>query len=214
MINSTLVEHWLIAAVAWLAGMILGGIAAYLCALLGRRLFSLWSGWHKLFILLPWRTIVINLLLFILLFLSQRAVLVNLLQLAGPEFAVLFRDLGIVVLLLEVGLLLALLTWPLMTVLLLEYWYPSSLLVRLTAGARTLATVSIASVVIVGFFSGQGMGATIERQIGLMDLEGALNSWLVIILTMLLADLLPGIIQVIIALMTETTPPNLNSAKP
>jgi osmoprotectant transport system permease protein len=174
------VEHVLISLVPWLAGVVLGGGLGYLCAILAHTLFSSLPGLCKPSMLLPWRAILMSLLLVVL----------------SPA-SVAILGVGPVAGAAVVGLSMLLLAMPLTAAILLEDWYPSPLTVRLIAGLRTLATASVVVAVGAGVFGGGGLGPSMMESIRLFQFGRALEGWLVILALALMLDLLLGILQLI-----------------
>jgi ABC-type proline/glycine betaine transport system permease subunit len=78
---------------------------------------------------------------------------------------------------------------------LLEYWHPSTLVVRLIAGARTLATASVVVTAAVGIFGGGGLGQIILQYMQLLRWNQAFTGWLILVVLALLPDVLFGILQ-------------------
>ena len=116
-----IVEHLLITVIPWVVGIVVGGGAGAILALLARLLYSALPVLRKPMMLLPWRTAVMGLLALAWIpFLSVRMGI-------GPEFG------GV-----TIGLVLLLLTLTASATILVEHWHPSGLVVRLTAAARTL----------------------------------------------------------------------------
>jgi len=186
------VEHLLISLVPWLAGVVLGGGLGYLCAILVRVLFSSFPDLSKPSMLLPWRAILMSLLLLVL---SPASVAILGL---GPMA-------GAVV----VGLSMLLLAMPLTAAILLENWYPSSLSVRLVGGLRTLATASVVVAVGAGVFGGGGLGSSMMESVRLLQFGRALEGWLAILALAVLLDLLLGIPQLIAFRKSEEAQPGL-----
>ncbi len=176
---STFGEHLLISLVPWLAGAIVGGGLGYACALVVRRLFSTFPGLRKASMLLPWRTVAVTL------------------PLLSPLVAILV-GLGTVAGAVMVGLFVLLFALPFTVVILLEQWYPSPLAVRLIAGAKTLATASVA-VAAVGppMAGGGGAGVLIFQGMRLLDYAQMLRGFSVVVFLALTLDVLLGVLQLL-----------------
>ena len=185
---STAVEHGLISVVGWLIGVVLGGGMGYGCALLMRAVFSSLPRLHKLSALLPWRTVVLGTLLIA----------------CSPAVVVPF-GLGPTAGLVSVGLAILLLALPFTANVLLEYWNPSLVVVRLIAGARTLATAAVVFTAGIGLFGGGGLGLIAVQSMRLLDYDTAVDACLIVISLMLALDLLLGALQVIASYMFGRT---------
>jgi hypothetical protein len=187
---STIAEHVLISLVPWLAGVVVGGGLGYVCARATRILFSSLPGLRRPSVLLPWRTILMGLLLLVL----------------SPASEVLF-GIGAVAGAVVVGLFILLLTMSFTATVLFEYWHPPSLVLRFFAGARTLGTASLVVAVGAGVFGGGGIGPTMIRAISLLQYGQALKGWLTIVVLMLMLDLLLGGLQLIVSGILERAKP-------
>ncbi|MDH4138063.1 MAG: hypothetical protein OEW09_15295 [Anaerolineae bacterium] len=185
---STFGEHLLISLVPWLAGAIVGGGLGYACALVARRLFSTFPGLRKASMLLPWRTAAVTL------------------PLLSP-LVVILVGLGIVAGAVMVGLFVLLFALPFTVVILLEQWYPSPLAVRLIAGAKTLATASVA-VAAVGppMAGGGGAGVLIFQGMRLLDYAQMLRGFSVVVFLALTIDVLLGVLQLLFAGTSKSQP--------
>jgi hypothetical protein len=132
-------EFTLISVVSWFLGIVLGGGFGYGCALVARRILKASASSGRCAILLPWRTIVISLLLFLPLI----PVAVGLGAFAGIAMA----GLGVFVLALMFT-----------TTMLHETWFPTSLASRLVIGARSIAVASPIIAVGASFMGGGAIG--------------------------------------------------------
>ena len=174
-------EHLLISLVPWLAGVVIGGGLGYACALVARRLFSTLPGLHRASMLLPWRTVVVTL------------------PLMSPLIVIyigLGRGAGAVM----VGLFVFLFALPFTVAALLEQWYPSPLVVRLIAGARTLATASVAVAAVGPPLAGSGGAGLLIFQQGmlLLDYPQMLRGFAIVVLLALMIDILLGVLQLLL----------------
>ena len=174
---SILSEHFLISLVPWLTGIVAGGVLGYACALVARSLFSTRPGWRIVSMLLPWRTVAVTL------------------PLLSP-LVVVFVGLGTMAGAVMVGLFVFLFALPFTVVTLLEQWYPSPLVVRLIARARTLATASVA-VAAVGppLVGSGGAGVLIFGGMRLLDYAQMLRGFTIVFLLALVVDVLLGAVQ-------------------
>jgi len=179
-------EHLLISLVPWLAGVVVGGGLGYACALVARRLFSTLPGLRRASMLLPWRTIVVTL------------------PLLSP-FVTILVGLGRVAGAVMVGLFVFLFALPFTVVALLEQWYPSPLVVRLIAGARTLATASVAVAAVGPPLAGSGGAGVLIFQQGmlLLDYPQMLKGFGIVVLLALMIDILLGILQLLFSRFPE-----------
>jgi len=170
-------EHLLISLAPWLAGVVVGGVLGYVCALAARRLFSTLPGLRRVSMLLPWRTVAMTL------------------PLLSP-LVVLRVGLGIVAGAVMVGLFVFLLALPFTITTLFEHWYPSPLVARLIAVARTLAVASMAVAAVgpPGAGSG-GAGVLIFEGMRLLDYAQMLRGFAIVVLLALVVDVLLGALQ-------------------
>jgi hypothetical protein len=186
---STFGEHLLISLVPWLAGVVVGGGLGYVCALVARRLFSTFPGLRKASMLLPWRTVSVTL------------------PLLSP-LVVIPVGLGIVAGAVMVGLFVLLFALPFTMAILLEQWYPSPLVVRFIARARTLATASVA-VAAIGppMAGGGGAGVLIFQQgMRLLDYAQMFRGFSTVVFLALTIDVLLGVLQLLFARTSKSQP--------
>lgn len=179
---SILTEHLLISLVPWLVGVVIGGGLGYACALAARSLFSRFPALRRGSTLLPWRTVAVTLPL-----LSPLVVIAVGL---GPTAGAII-----------VGLFVFVFALPFTVVTLLEQWYLASLVVRLIARARTLATASVA-VAAIGppMAGGGGAGVLIFQQgMRLLDYPQMLRGFSVVVIVALVADLVLGALQLLLS---------------
>lgn len=179
-------EHLLISLVPWLTGIVAGGVLGYACALVARRLFSTRPGLRTVSMLLPWRTVAVTS------------------PLLSP-LVVVFVGAGTMAGAVMVGLFVFLFAVPLTVVTLLEHWYPSPLVVRLIATARTLATASVAVAAVGPPVAGSGgAGVLIFQGMRLLDYPQMLKGFLIVVLLALLVDVLLGVLQLLFYRATGT----------
>jgi osmoprotectant transport system permease protein len=181
-LGSKILEHLLISVVPLVVGLVLGGGLGALCALLIRLVFSALPWSRNLAILLPWRTVLVGLVL-----------------LLGAPFLVTRLGLGVTTAAISVGLILFLLTLVTTIGLLVEHWHPSALGVRVLAGIRMLATASGAIAAGVGFMSGGGLGFLILQGMRLLNYELAWQGVLAVVILALVLDSLVGVVQLVLA---------------
>jgi osmoprotectant transport system permease protein len=180
-IGRRIVEHLLISLLPLLAGVAVGGGLGAVCALVVRALFSALPGLRKLSILLPWRTILMGLLLLI-----------------WTPFIAIRLGIGVATGAVTVGLVMFLLALVFTVAALTEHWHPSPLAIRLLAGARTLAAASGVIAAGAGFVGGGGIGFLMIQGMNLLQYDLAWKGWLVIVILALVLDLLLGIVQLIV----------------
>lgn len=174
---SVIGQHLLISLVPWLAGVVVGGGLGYACALVARSVFSTLPGLRRASMLLPWRTVAVTL------------------PLLSP-FVPVFVGLGMVAGAVIVGLFVFLFALPFTVVALLEHWYPSPLVVRLIAGARTLATASIAVAAASTMVAGSGgAGVLMFQGMRLLDYPQMVRGFSIVVLLALIVDILLGTLQ-------------------
>jgi hypothetical protein len=181
---SRIVEHILISLLPWLVGGIVGGGLGALCALVGRALFSALPWLRKVSILVPWRGVLMALLL-----LACSPLLIARLGI-GPTTG------GVMV-----GLTMLLLSAAFVGVALLDHWVRPPLAVRLVGTVRTLATASVLVAAVVGAFGGGGLGFAAFQAIRLLEYRLAWTAWLAMVALALLADVLLGAIQLVTAIV-------------
>jgi len=104
-----------------------------------------------------------------------------------------------------VGLFVFLFGLPFTVVALLEQWYPSPLIVRLIAGARTLATASVAVAAVSPPLTGSGGAGVLIFQQGmlLLDYPQMLRGFAIVVLLALMIDILLGILQLLFCKFPE-----------
>lgn len=178
---SILVEHLLISIVPWFAGAAFGGGLGYVCAAAAKSLFSTKPELRRVAMLLPWRTVAVTLASGTLL---------------SPVIAT-FVGLGIVSGMISVGLTVFVFALPFTVNSLLEHWHPTSLVVRLISGARTLATASVAVAIAGAFSGGGGVGSFIFGAITKADKVQTLKGFSFVGLIALIIDVLLGILQMV-----------------
>ena len=183
--GSVVGEHLLVSLVPWLIGVAVGGGLGYVCALAAHSLFSALPGLRRASMLLPWRTVAVTLPL-----LSPLVVvLVAMGALAGAII---------------VGLFVFLFALPFTVVALLEQWYPSPLVVRLIARARTLATASVAVAAIGPPWVGSGgAGWLIYEGMRFRDNSQMLRGFSIVVLLALMIDVLLGALQLAFSRISE-----------
>jgi len=177
--TAAIVEHLLITCVSWLAGIGVGTGLGVLFARGCRALFSQRPEWRRLLVLLPWRTLVIALLM-----------------IAWSPFVVAAMGIGAMAGGTMVGVSVFLLALAFTAGTLVKHWHPSPLRVRLIAGARTLAVASALLAVGAGFIGGGGVGHFILDGVRLMQYDLMWKGVLIVLTLALGLDLLLGVAQV------------------
>lgn len=180
-IGSKILEHLLISVIPLLAGIVLGGGLGVAGAFLVRLIFSALPWLHKLAILLPWRTLLVSLVL-----------------LTWSPFLVMRFGLGMITGAITVFLVISLVALVSTMALLIEHWYPSPLAVRFLSATRLLATTSGAIAVGVGFVSSSGLGSLMMRWIELLDYKLVWQGLLALAVLALVPDLLVGVAQLVV----------------
>jgi osmoprotectant transport system permease protein len=175
---SMVAEHVRISLVPWLIGVVLGGGLGTLGARLVHALLSSRPGLRKPSMLVPWRALLMSLLLLCL----------------SPASVVIF-GLGPGAGAVTVGLSTLLLAMPLTAAIVLEDRYPSPLAVRLVAGARTLGIAAVALAAAAGVFGGGGLGPFLIESMRLLQWGRAFQGWLALLMLALILDLLLGGLQ-------------------
>lgn len=178
MATSIIIDHIVISIVAWLVGVAVGGAAGYLCSVLARALFASVPNSRTLSILIPWRT-----------------VLLGLLMVTWTPTIVLVVGLGRVADMITTALVTSFLAAPLVVSVFLENSYPSPLAIRLIAALRTLGTASPVILAAAGMFAGGGIGGTMLTATMLLQYNLLLQAWLVVVSLVLVVDILLGIVQ-------------------
>jgi hypothetical protein len=185
-IGRSIVEHLLISLLPLFASLIVGGGLGAVCALVLRTLLTAAPGLRKVIILLPWRTILVGLLLLI-----------------WTPFMVIRLGIGPTAGGLTVGLILCLLALVFTTGVPLEHWFPSPLAIRLLAGVRMLATASGVIAATAGFVGGGGVGHLMRQGMALLRLDLTWKGWLVVVILALILDVLIGVVQLVASFMLE-----------
>jgi hypothetical protein len=169
----------LIALGAWLIGGTIGVALGIFIARFAHNLFIAAPHLHRLSVLLPWRTVVLSLL--IVTWTPVGVVLIGLRPLLG---------------LVNTGLDILLLALLLVVSFLFEQWFSSPFVVHVIAGMRTLATLSLAAAAFLSDFFGIGWYMT--RSI-VNGLDEVFQYWLILVVSILIVDLVLGIIQLVVA---------------
>jgi hypothetical protein len=175
-----IVVHLLISWIPWLIGLAVGGGLGILCALGNRAILSTRPVLRRPLVLLPWRTLVMGLLMT-----TWSPFLVGLLGI-GPITG------GVMV-----GGSVCLLAMAFTASTLVENWHPSPLGVHLIAGARTLAVASGLIAAGVGLMGGGGLGHTILEAARLEQYGFMWKGLLAVLALELVLDLGLGAVQMI-----------------
>lgn len=177
--TSAIVVHLLLACIPWLIGLAVGGGLGWLCGLAVRAMSTRGAALRRTATLLPWRTLVMGLLMAI-----WSPFIATLLWL-GPVTG---------------GLVVACSVSALVTILtattLVEYWIPSALASRLIAGARTMAVASGLLAVGTGLLGGGGLGPTMLEAARLSQYSVMWKGALVVLALALVLDLTLGLAQI------------------
>lgn len=174
---SVLTQHLLISLLPWLVAVIIAGGLGTVWALAARSVFSRAPAWRSVSLLLPWRTVAVNL------------------PLLSPSVA---RRVGLgpVAAGIAVGLFVFLFALPLTVVVRLERWHPSPSVARFVAGIRTLAAASVAlAAAAAPAVGGGGAGPLILEGMRASDYPEMLGGFLVVIILALMIDLALGTLQ-------------------
>jgi len=177
--TSAVVAYLLMSTIPWLIGMAVGGGLGALCALGIRAVFAARPGLRRTSVLLPWRTLLMGLLL--LVWSPFVFVLLGLGPFAGGTM---------------VGASVLLLALAFTAGTLVEHSRPSPLGVRLAAGARTLAVASGLVVVGAGVMGGGGLGWFLQEGARLQQYGLMWQAFLVVLALALALDLLLGVVQI------------------
>ena len=176
--TSAIVVHLLITCVPWLIGLAVGGSLGWLCGLAVRAMITRGAALRRTATLLPWRTLVMGLLMGI-----WSPFMATLLWL-GPVT-------GGVVVACSVSVLVAICT----ATTLVEYWVPSPLASRLVGGARTMAVATGLLAVGVGLLGGGGLGAIMLEAARLSQYGVMWQGVLVVLALAMVLDLTLGLAQ-------------------
>jgi hypothetical protein len=176
----------------WLTGLVVGGGLGWLAAYLLRAIFKAWPAGNSLSMILPWRTLVFTLLW----------------MLWSPLFYFAFHVRGLPPVtydFVQIGASLALLTFIVTLAALVRHWFPSSLVVRLVSGARSLAVVAVMVATLgIGTNASENFVHVIRVVFSTtFDTSIIWQGWLVVSLAMLTFDLLPGVLQTILAFLAN-----------
>jgi hypothetical protein len=176
--TAAVVAHVLITWIPWLIGIAVGGGLGVLCGLGIRAIFSARPALRRPLLLLPWRTVVMGLLMVV-----WSPVIASLLGL-GPIAG------GVMV-----GASVCLLALAFTATMLGERWHPSPLGAQLIGGARTLAVASGLIAAGVGLAGGGGVGHLILAGARALQYGLMWKSLLVVLALALVLDLLLGMAQ-------------------
>lgn len=179
---SKVLEHLLISLLPLVAGLVLGGGLGMACALIARLLLNALPGLRKLAILVPWRTVLVNLVLLI-----------------WVPFLAIRLGLGVKTGAISVGLIIFLVGWAATIGMLIEHWFPSPLGVRIIATIRMVATASGAIAAGVGLMGGGGLGFLIIQGMRLLNYKLAWQGLLAVVILTLALDLVVGAVQLVVS---------------
>jgi hypothetical protein len=179
---SIILEHLLVSLGAWAVGVIVGGGLGILIALKVRTLFIAAPHLRRFSMFIPWRTVVLNLLI-----------------IPWTPASIPLVGFGSASVWLNTSLAMFLFAMPFTTSLLLERWYPSPFAIRLMAGLRTLATASLVAAALAGLNGGYGIGWYMLQSLFALDYGSLLRECLILASVVLILDVLLGIVQLIVA---------------
>lgn len=199
MIETTLVRQYAIfALIVWLTSLGLGGGLGAISAFLVRSVLARRPGLYGLIALLPWRSVVLNVMLVCFLYTARESVILTMLNFTGTALSTTLAGLGRYADLLAASLLMTLLAWALTASLLVARWHPTSIAVRITSLSRTLATTTIVVSLMFEIWANDGIGSLWLRYLGFLDIANTLNLWLQISIWLLIIDLGFGIGQMLV----------------
>jgi hypothetical protein len=176
--TSGIVVHLLITCIPWLVGLAVGGGLGWLCGLAVRAVITNGAGLRRTATLLPWRTLVMGLLMGI-----WSPFIATLLWL-GPVT-------GGLVVACSVSVLVTVFT----ATTIVETWVPSPLASRLIAGARSMAVASGLLAVGAGLLGGGGLGPIMLEAARLSQYDVIWKGVLVVLALALVLDLTLGLAQ-------------------
>lgn len=172
-----MLKHLQLALVPWLTGMVVGLGAGVVCAWGTCTILARYPGLRWLFMLSPWRTALMGVLL--VLWSPAITCATGL----GPQISEMVIRLSVF-----------LLAWPLTAAVLLDHWTPSSLAARLTAGTRTLATAAVAV---------EAQTYKIMAYEFVQWPDWVFQRWLAVVVVIMTVDVLLGIVQALVSSIAE-----------
>lgn len=188
--TSILTNQFMIALVAWIGGLILGGIIGYLIAKLLYSLISSKPSNQRKIALVPWRTLVFILILFV-----------------WSPFIAIWLGLGTLTAIVMVGLTIGLVACFMSVSIFLDTWFPPILRVRLVAGSRTLLFFAIFTTLGAGLVGGGGAGMYLWELMRSMEYGKLVQGILLVGWLALLLDLILGFVE----FKTSSNAPSLPS---
>ena len=178
---SAIIEHVIISLIGWLLGVIIGGLVS---RFLARRIQSILTSYpnvRKPAILLPWRTLLMAVIL----------------HAALPFLILLQFGFGLMTGILSIGLATFLMMLIFATPIFIGKEFHMSSVSQLLSGVRTLATVAVVWETFIGNFGGGGIGFAASTHIRLLHYSMATKYYFTIIVIILIIDVLLGIVQFI-----------------
>lgn len=172
-------EHILISSIASLLGIMVGGGLGYVFAIVLRKLFTVRPRSRKIALLLPWRTVLMSLMI----------------PLGFPITIIVQVGFGVLAGIISVGLIVFLLSLTICTALLLEHWRSTTVANNIISWMRTLVTASVVIAFFPGFFANGGLASAIIVQTQLLNYDAVLRYYAVLIAIILVFDLLLGVLQ-------------------
>lgn len=181
-----IVEHGLLALVGWGLGTTLAAGLGYAIAFRLHSVYKSHPHYREMLDLLPWRTVLIGLLMLVCSPIAMVAIVVWL-GLGAKAGAM-----GTVLAVFCIGV-------PCVVAAFLQHWLPPlRLRLRLLGTARTLAAVSVALVAGVGSYGGGGLGRLVLMSLQLLEYGTAVKGWLAFVVLALIPDVLLGVVQLIV----------------
>jgi len=185
--TDSVIEHGMISAGGWLLGSILGGGLGAGLALLFRRLFQARPGLRTLAVWLPWRSVLMMLMI----------------PLWYPLPIVMLVGFGAESGLISVGLATFLLTLAVVVSVMDKRVVAAPEIVHFVAWARTLATGAVLFEFFAGIFGAGGLGLLTLTNFRILEYEEGLKYLTALFLIMLILDFLIGGIQYVVASRTK-----------
>jgi hypothetical protein len=143
--------------------------------------------------LFPWRSLVANSLLALMVVLTQRTTFLNLLNVAGVS-----SGNGVGINGLVIALVLFLLSAVSLALLLLDRWQAAPVSVRMIYWGRSVALFVVLAVVSIGLWRKTGIGSDVGFYLQLMDFDSAATAWQSITRLTFRLDLALGVAQLLL----------------
>ncbi|KAF0106802.1 MAG: hypothetical protein FD146_2394 [Anaerolineaceae bacterium] len=178
--------------VFWLGGLVVGGGLGWAVALLCRAIYRAWPAGRSVLMLAPWRAVIFALLWVLWSPFFYFMLRIRELPRATYDF-------------MQIGTSLLLLAFILAIAVLVRHWFPSTLAVRLVSEARTLAVAAV-MVATLGIATSASENFVFVIRVAVastFDTALIWQGWMFVFLAMLAFDLLPGILQTVLAFVTS-----------